>query len=143
MPLSEHFLPPGQKHHPSTILFASNPILFRKLSNLNQKNFYISLCVFVVIFPGQTHPEQYHLKKTETFHVLDGDVKLKLNKKKHNMKKGDIITINPKTKHEFSSKNGAVIEEISSTHYKSDSFYTDKKIKNNLNRKTKINYYWI
>tara|TARA_Y100001958_G_C21231185_1_gene556936 strand:+ start:962 stop:2476 length:1515 start_codon:yes stop_codon:yes gene_type:complete len=97
----------------------------------------------LVIFPGQTHPEQYHLKKTETFHVLDGDVKLKLNKKKHNIKKGDIITINPKTKHEFSSKNGAVIEEISSTHYKSDSFYTDKKIKNNLNRKTKINYYWI
>ena len=75
--------------------------------------------------------------------MLDGDVKLKLNKKIHNIEKGDIITINPKTKHEFSSKKGAVIEEISSTHYKSDSFYTDKKIKNNLNRKTKINYYWI
>ena len=44
--------------------------------------------------------------------MLDGDVKLKLNKKIHNIEKGDIITINPKTKHEFSSKKGAVIEEI-------------------------------
>ena len=65
--------------------------------------------------------------------MLDGDVKLKLNKKIHNIEKGDIITINPKTKHEFSSKKGAVIEEISSTHYKSI-FYTDKKIKNSTEK---------
>ncbi len=96
----------------------------------------------LVIFPNQTHPEQYHKKKTETFHILNGDVILKLNNKIKLLKKGDILTINPKVRHEFSSKHGAVIEEISSTHFKSDSFYTDPKITKNKNRKTKINYYW-
>ena len=36
----------------------------------------------------------------------------------------------------FSSKNGAIIEEISSTHYVNDSFYSDESINANKNRKT-------
>jgi len=42
------------------------------------------------------------------------------------------------TPHSFSSPDGAVFEEISSTHYVNDSFYTDESINDNPDRKTKI-----
>ena len=32
-------------------------------------------------------------------------------------KPGDVITVLPGVKHEFSSENGSIVEEISSTHY--------------------------
>ena len=42
---------------------------------------------------------------------------------------------------EATSKNGAVIEEISSEHIKTDSYYIDKKISKNKNRKSLISFY--
>jgi sialic acid synthase SpsE/D-lyxose ketol-isomerase len=96
----------------------------------------------LVLFQNQKHPEQFHKIKKETFHILYGNLELKLNGKNELKKKGDIITINPKVKHEFSTKTGAVIEEISTTHYKADSFYTDKKIHENKSRKTIIKFVW-
>ena len=96
----------------------------------------------LVLFKNQKHPEQFHKVKKETFHILHGSMELKLNGKKEFKNKGDIITINPKIKHEFSTKTGAVIEEISTTHYKADSFYTDKKIHKNKSRKTIIKFVW-
>ena len=41
-------------------------------------------------------------------------------------------------KHSFSSENGAVFEEVSTTHYKNDSFYEDPAITANKNRKTEL-----
>ena len=40
--------------------------------------------------------------------------------------------------HKFSSKKGAIIEELSTTSIKSDSYYLDEKINNNKDRKTFI-----
>ena len=51
---------------------------------------------------------------------------------------GDVITITPGVKHSFSTKNGSVVEEISSTHYVDDSFYTDESISLNKDRKSFI-----
>ena len=96
----------------------------------------------LVIFPGQKHPEQWHKVKEETFHVLHGNIKLRLNGSLKDYSEGSLITIKPGVKHEFSSKHGSVVEEISTTHIKKDSFYTDKKIMKNLNRKTNVSYYW-
>jgi len=39
------------------------------------------------------------------------------------------------------SKTGCVMEEISSTHHKNDSFYTDDSINQNTNRKTILTYW--
>ena len=39
-----------------------------------------------------------------------------------NVSVGEVITIEPFERHSFNSKNGAIIEEISSTHYVEDSF---------------------
>ncbi len=67
----------------------------------------------LVLLPGQKHPEQWHNIKEETFHVLYGKINLKLNGISKNYGPGSLITIKPKTKHEFSASKGAVIEEIS------------------------------
>ena len=96
----------------------------------------------IVILPGQNHPEQYHDRKEETFIVLYGDVRIVLNGISRDCQPGDIVTVERGVKHIFSSKSGAVIEEISSTHYKDDSFYTDPAVSKNPNRKTVLSY-WL
>jgi mannose-6-phosphate isomerase-like protein (cupin superfamily) len=95
----------------------------------------------LILLSGQAHPEQYHRKKEETFHVLWGSGKIRLNGKEQDMKPGDVFVIQPGTLHYFSSENGLVLEEISSTHYVDDSFYTDEAIHDNKNRKTFITHW--
>lgn len=95
----------------------------------------------ILLFPEQKHPEQFHKVKEETFVVLYGDLILKLDGAERQCKRGDVVTVSPGVKHFFSTKNGVVIEEISSTHYKDDSYYTDPKINENKNRKTILDYW--
>ncbi len=92
----------------------------------------------LISLPGQFHPEQFHKKKEETFVLLYGDVELCLDGKIKNLKVGDVITIAPGVKHSFSTSKGSVIEEISSTHYVNDSYYTDENISKNMKRKTLV-----
>ena len=89
----------------------------------------------------QKHPEQFHKQKEETFHILYGSIELELNGKVETCIPGDVVTIEPETRHSFVSKDGAVIEEISSSHYKDDSFYTDKKITASKQRKTLLTHW--
>jgi len=96
----------------------------------------------IIALPGQTHPEQYHKKKEETFVVLHGDVTLYLDDEPRSLKKGDVVTIEPEVRHRFETRNGCVIEEVSSTHYVDDSYYIDSSISQNQNRKTFIPH-WI
>lgn len=96
----------------------------------------------LITLPGQNHPEQYHNKKEETFVVLYGDVQLKLDGELNQLEKGDVVTVEPGVRHEFSSINGCIIEEVSSTHYLDDSYYTDESISKNKNRKTFITH-WL
>jgi sialic acid synthase SpsE/quercetin dioxygenase-like cupin family protein len=95
----------------------------------------------IVVLPGQHHPEQYHKVKEETFMVLDGELQMTLNGVVKRCRRGDVVTVNRGTKHPFSSETGAIIEEISSTHYKDDSYYTDEAILRNSNRKTVLSYW--
>jgi uncharacterized cupin superfamily protein len=93
------------------------------------------------MLPGQTHPVQYHKKKEETFHILFGEFQVNLDGKKIICKVGDVVTIKSKVNHSFSTLKGGIIEEISSTHFINDSFYLDKTITNNINRKTSISFW--
>ena len=90
------------------------------------------------VFPGQTNPEHVHKKKEETFVCLSGTLVVNLGGETHTLTPGDVITVETGTPHGFSSPDGAVFEEISSTHYVNDSFYTDDSINNNPDRKTRI-----
>tara|TARA_E500000305_G_scaffold97675_3_gene88840 strand:- start:2718 stop:4211 length:1494 start_codon:yes stop_codon:yes gene_type:complete len=92
----------------------------------------------LIALPGQTHPEQYHKMKEETFVVLHGKVDLYLDDVQHKLSKGDVVTIKPGVKHKFETMDGCIIEEVSSTHYTDDSYYVDPLISQNENRKTFI-----
>ncbi|MDZ7656304.1 MAG: N-acetylneuraminate synthase family protein [Sulfurimicrobium sp.] len=95
----------------------------------------------LVSLPGQSHPEQYHKKKEETFHVLYGEIALELDGVPRICRPGDVVTIEPGVRHAFRSEGGAVIEEISTTHDKNDSYYTDSAIMENKQRKSLLTYW--
>jgi mannose-6-phosphate isomerase-like protein (cupin superfamily) len=95
----------------------------------------------IIVLPGQQHPEQHHEVKEETFHVLDGEIHLVLDGARRICNPGDVIVVERGVKHSFSSPSGAVIEEISSTHLKQDSFYSDPVILQNLDRKTLLTHW--
>jgi len=90
----------------------------------------------IILLPKQKHPFHYHLKKEETFQVLYGNMDVTIDKKIKLLKVGDILTIERSKMHNFSSKEGVIFEEISTTDYKDDSFYEDKTISKNKDRKT-------
>lgn len=96
----------------------------------------------IIMFAGQKHPSQYHKKKEETFHVLDGEFIIELNGKKKTHQSGDIITVKRGVKHSMTAKTDGVLEEVSSSHYLKDSFYEDEKVSQNKNRKTRLTY-WV
>lgn len=82
----------------------------------------------IVVLPGQRHPLHFHKIKEETFQLLYGDLECVVDGTVFHMKPGDIQTVLRNAKHAFSSKGGAVFEEISTTHVKGDSYYEDTQI---------------
>jgi sialic acid synthase SpsE/mannose-6-phosphate isomerase-like protein (cupin superfamily) len=90
----------------------------------------------IIILPGQTNPTHVHKLKEESFIVDYGDVIVDVDGIKKEFKRGDIILVKPGEKHSFTSKNGGIFEEISTTHYKNDSYYEDESINKNSERKT-------
>ena len=99
----------------------------------------------IIMLPGQKHPVHHHIKKEETFHVLYGDVIFDLNGNEKECKPGEIIVVERGMRHSFSSKNGVIFEEVSTTHYKDDSYYEDEQILKNKNRKTEMTFWsdWL
>ena len=99
----------------------------------------------IILLSGQNHPIHHHVKKEETFHVLYGDVTIDLAGDERECKPGDIIVVERGMKHSFRSKNGVIFEEVSTTHYKDDSYYEDKQILENKNRKTEMTFWsdWL
>ena len=97
----------------------------------------------IAVLPGQQHPMHAHEVKEETFQLLYGDLEVEVAGRKVQMKPGDIQTVLRGEKHAFTSRTGAVFEEISTTHVKNDSYYEDPKIDNLdlMERKTKV-YKW-
>jgi N-acetylneuraminate synthase len=96
----------------------------------------------IIMLPGQVHPEQHHKKKEETFHILHGDLEVRLNGEPRLARPGDVIVVERGVRHEFSSSGGCILEEISSTHFNNDSFYTDESINRNPNRKTLVTHFF-
>ena len=82
----------------------------------------------LVILPNQSHPTHRHMIKEESFELLSGDCELILNGSRLNLKLGEPKLINTKVDHSFSSKNGCVVEEVSTTHIPGDSIYQNPKI---------------
>jgi mannose-6-phosphate isomerase-like protein (cupin superfamily) len=84
----------------------------------------------------------YHKVKDETFFLLTGDLSLRLDGKTFALQEGETSEIPPLTVHGFKSINGAIIEEVSTSHSTNDSFYINDTINMNSNRKTIVRY-WL
>jgi len=82
----------------------------------------------LVVFPGQTHPTHHHIKKEESFELLNGDCVLTLNDKEIVLEKGNPVLIPQGVAHSFKSEDGCIIEEVSTTHIPGDSVYRDPEI---------------
>lgn len=93
----------------------------------------------ILLLPNQNHPAHFHRKKEETFYVLYGKIIITIDGVEKEYKSGDIVVVERGAKHSFSTKDGVIFEEISTTHYKDDSYYDDESIVNNKDRKTFIN----
>ncbi len=99
----------------------------------------------IILLPNQKHPSHHHKKKEETFHVLYGEMSLNLNGEERKYKSGDLVVVERGMNHSFSSDTGAIFEEISTTHYKDDSYYEDAEILKNKSRKTEMTFWsdWL
>lgn len=84
---------------------------------------------YIIVLPGQFHPSHAHRVKEETFQVLYGELEVQVEDKAERiLRPGDMQTILRGEYHSFSSKTGAIFEEVSTQHMKSDSYYKDPKI---------------
>jgi sialic acid synthase SpsE/mannose-6-phosphate isomerase-like protein (cupin superfamily) len=92
----------------------------------------------LILLPGQKNPAHYHKRKNETFFVLAGEAIIEIDGATHVLTKGMLLNIDITKPHSIYTTEGTVIEELSSTHVKNDSFYLDKTIMTNTNRKTTI-----
>ena len=80
----------------------------------------------IIVLPGQRHPTHAHRIKEETFQVLYGDLKVEVDEQPPKvLHPGDMQTVLRGEYHSFSSVDGAIFEEVSTQHMKSDSYYKD------------------
>ncbi len=100
-----------------------------------------SYCKKLIIqLPRQKHPYHHHQKKEESFQLLHGDLEIELDGHRSKLQPGDIITVSPGVWHKFHTLDGAIFEEVSTTHFNNDSYYEDAAIAtlSRDKRKTKI-----
>jgi len=95
----------------------------------------------VVMFENQSHPEHFHKMKEESFILLSGKLEVNLDGKEFILKPGDTLVVPRNIKHSMKALENSVFEEISSTNYSNDSFYTLQD-ELEINRKTKASL-WI
>ncbi len=82
----------------------------------------------ILMLPRQKNPYHYHQKKEETFQLLSGDLEVCKEGRRSQLKLGDTLLVEPGEWHKFHTLDGAIFEEVSTTHYNNDSFYEDAQI---------------
>lgn len=94
----------------------------------------------VIQLPRQKHPYHFHKQKEETFQVLDGDLEITKEGARTKLQPGDTFLVEPNQWHKFSTLDGCIFEEVSTTHFNNDSFYEDPSIANKPRdeRKTQV-----
>jgi len=66
----------------------------------------------------------YHIKKTETWYVLKGQLLLQYQQDQttrfHILNPGDVVHLNPLTPHKLTANQDSTVLEVSTTHHESD-----------------------
>lgn len=73
--------------------------------------------------------------------ILHGEIHIALDGEEKTYRSGDVVVVARGTRHQFRTDTGVVFEELSSTHYQDDSYYTDSAIEANRHRKTLLTYW--
>lgn len=117
---------------------------FRKIGTVLINVINREYCKKILVqLPGQVHPWHYHRRKEETFLVLFGKLHVEVENRQRVLYPGDTLLVLPGVWHRFWSEEGAVFEEISTTHFPNDSVYRDEAI-NKLTpaqRKTAVDHW--
>jgi sialic acid synthase SpsE/mannose-6-phosphate isomerase-like protein (cupin superfamily) len=94
----------------------------------------------IVQLPRQKNPYHYHAIKEETFQLLSGDLQVEIEGVRYSLKPGDTLLVEVGAWHKFHTLDGAIFEEISTTHINDDSFYEDERVARmpRHERKTKL-----
>ncbi|MCA3245015.1 MAG: N-acetylneuraminate synthase family protein [Azospirillum sp.] len=97
----------------------------------------------LIQLPGQRHPLHYHKRKEETFQVLAGELISEVDGRVRRLGPGETALVLPGVWHRFWSEGGAVVEELSTTHYNDDSVYQDPAIQalTRAQRKTVVDHW--
>jgi N-acetylneuraminate synthase len=95
----------------------------------------------LIVLPGQINPTHTHKIKEETFQILSGSLDLTVNGKVFHLIAGEVFTVERFQSHSFTSVEGCVFEEVSTTHARNDSYYEDQNIQSldPMERKTILN----
>ena len=86
---------------------------------------------FLFVFDGQTCPYHNHKVKHETFFVLEGAVRMKVNNKTRVMEQGDLLVMPPGMKHSFQGVGPALLLEVSLPSVRGDNFFRDRRVGKN------------
>jgi N-acetylneuraminate synthase len=94
----------------------------------------------LIQLPGQIHPLHHHRKKEETFQVLAGRLEVEVEGRRRTLHPGDTLLVQRGVRHRFWTDEGAIVEEVSTTHFDDDSMYEDPAITviRREDRKTKL-----
>ena len=82
----------------------------------------------IIVLPNQSHPTHKHIQKEECFELIHGDCTVTLEDQQIQLQKGKPLLVPRESNHSFKSENGCIVEEISTTHIRGDSIYSDPNI---------------
>jgi N-acetylneuraminate synthase len=83
---------------------------------------------FLFVFDGQTCPYHRHHVKHESFFVLKGSIRMKVQEELRVMTEGDVLLMPPGTGHSFTGLGPALVLEVSMPSIRGDSFFDDRNI---------------
>jgi len=84
---------------------------------------------FLIVLEAQTCPYHYHEMKHETFYVVKGRIRMRVNDEEREMAEGDVLAMPPGAGHSFTGVGGpALILEVSMPSILQDNFFADKAI---------------
>ena len=83
---------------------------------------------FLFVFDGQTCPYHRHKIKHETFFVVKGRVRMRIDDEVRELSEGDVLPMAPGTGHSFTGIGDALLLEASMPSMLQDNFFEDQRI---------------
>ena len=83
---------------------------------------------FLFVFDGQTCPYHRHVMKHETFFVVRGKVRMRIDDGERELAAGDVLPMAPGVGHSFTGVGDALLLEVSMPSVLQDNFFEDKRI---------------